>query len=145
MSTIRITKEFTFDMAHALAYYDGKCSHIHGHTYFLSVTVSGKPVAEPGGKTGMVMDFADLKEIVQKEILNVFDHSVVLWEEDTRFEFLSNVPRVHLAPYQPTCENLLIDFVTRLRRNFKDELTLCCVVLRETPTSYASWHLKDND
>lgn len=145
MSTIRLTKEFTFDMAHVLANYDGKCSHMHGHTYFLSVTVLGRPVVQPGAKTGMVMDFGDLKEIVQREILNVFDHSTVLWEADVRFDSLRELPNVHIAPYQPTCENLLVDFVTRLKRNFTNGVTLCCVVLRETPTSYASWYAKDND
>lgn len=145
MGTIQITKEFTFDMAHALANYEGKCSHIHGHTYFLSVTVSGKPITGKGGKTGMVMDFSDLKELVKKEVLDTFDHSIVLWEEDSRFNSLSDLPRVHVVPYQPTAENLLLDFVSRLRRNFNDGVVLRCVMLRETPTSCASWHSYEND
>lgn len=46
MSIIRVTKEFRFEMAHALFGYDGPCKDIHGHSYKLSVTVSGKPVAD---------------------------------------------------------------------------------------------------
>lgn len=143
MSTIRITKEFTFDMAHALAHYDGKCKNIHGHTYRLCVTISGKPVAK-GTKAGMVMDFSDLKEIVSREILEPFDHSLALSQDDERFADFHGAPKVHLTPYQPTCENLLVDFVSRLNRNFTDGVSLKTVVLHETPTSYASWHAEDN-
>lgn len=143
MSTIRITKEFSFDMAHALANYEGKCSHVHGHTYSLSVTISGKVSSDVSAKPGMVMDFSDLKEVVQNEIIKPFDHSLLIWKEDHRFEPLSQFPRVHLTPYQPTCENLLMDFVTRLRRGLRATL-LHSVMLRETPTSYATWCVDDN-
>src|SRR5665648_247887 len=78
-SVIRVTKEFTFEMAHALWNYDGPCRNVHGHSYRLFVTISGVPVEEPGNpKNGMVIDFSDLKYIVKKEIVNVFDHAVAV-------------------------------------------------------------------
>jgi 6-pyruvoyltetrahydropterin/6-carboxytetrahydropterin synthase len=146
MSVVRVTKEFSFDMAHVLADYEGKCNNIHGHTYQLSVTVSGKPIPpNVDDITGMVIDFSDLKNIVVNEIIDTFDHALVVWFGDDRFRKLSQYPRVLFTPYQPTCENLLIDFVERLRRIFNEQVRLKCVVLRETPTSYASWYAEDND
>ena len=68
---IRITKEFKFEMAHALMGYDGLCRNIHGHSYGLNVTVAGYPIDEEGHpKLGMVMDFGDLKKIVRKAIVD---------------------------------------------------------------------------
>jgi len=63
MSKIRITKEFRFEMAHALLGYDGMCSNIHGHSYQLSVTLIGETLNNTSDpKNGMVMDFGDMKE-----------------------------------------------------------------------------------
>ena len=76
---IRITKEFKFEMAHALHAYDGLCKNIHGHSYRLWVTVKGKVKNDHGHtKDGMVMDFGGLKEIVKPEIVDKYDHSLVL-------------------------------------------------------------------
>ena len=76
---IRVTKQFTFDMAHALYGYDGPCKNIHGHTYKLSVTLKGKVIENPNHpKNGMVIDFTDFKRIVADNIVSVFDHSLVL-------------------------------------------------------------------
>ena len=78
MSKIRITKQFTFETGHALYGYDGKCKNVHGHSYKLSVTVIGEPITDMGNaKLGMVIDFGDLKKIVNREIVNVFDHATV--------------------------------------------------------------------
>ena len=64
---IRVTKEFTFEMAHVLWNYDGPCKNVHGHSYRLFVTLSGFPADNPDNpKNGMVMDFSDLKSIVKK-------------------------------------------------------------------------------
>ena len=61
---IRVTKVFTFDMAHALFGYDGPCKNIHGHTYELSVTLKGKVLQENNHpKDGMVIDFTDFKQL----------------------------------------------------------------------------------
>ena len=70
MSKIRITKKFRFEAAHALYGYDGKCKNIHGHNYKLFVTVIGVPVNDnSNAKEGMVMDFGDLKKIVNTQII----------------------------------------------------------------------------
>jgi len=66
---IEVTKEFTFDAAHHLTKYYGKCERLHGHTYKLRVTVNGE-IQE----NGMVIDFVILKRIVKKHILKHLDH-----------------------------------------------------------------------
>ena len=68
MTVIRLTKEFSFEAAHALDGYDGPCREIHGHSYRLFVTVKGCPAAGEGDpKCGMVMDFGVLKRIVNED------------------------------------------------------------------------------
>ena len=64
-----VSKDFTFDAAHFLTKYHGKCEHLHGHTYKLRVTVEGKVQAN-----GLVIDFVILKKIVKEQILNKYDH-----------------------------------------------------------------------
>ncbi|MDB9961658.1 6-carboxytetrahydropterin synthase, partial [Oceanihabitans sp.] len=89
MSSIRITKQFSFETGHALYGYDGKCKNVHGHSYRLYVTVIGNPISDASNvKFGMVIDFSDLKKIVKEEIVNIFDHATV---------FNKNTPHVELA------------------------------------------------
>jgi len=65
MSIIRITKEFQFEMAHALLGYDGPCKNIHGHSYQLKVTVKGVVKENTSDSDeGMVIDFGVIKKIV---------------------------------------------------------------------------------
>lgn len=144
---IRITKDFNFEMGHALDHHDGKCKHLHGHTYHLSVTVLGEP--NPESKvtdSGMVIDFSELKKIVQSEIIEIYDHSLVLHKESA---YLSNMDawphreRLHLKDYQPTCENLLNEFVNLLLPHFSSQTELIKVKLQETTTSYAEWLASD--
>jgi len=71
MPKVRVTKEFRFEMAHALWNYDGKCANIHGHSYILQVTVIGEPISDENSpKYGMLIDFGDLKKIVNDAIVN---------------------------------------------------------------------------
>ena len=65
-----IIKKFSFDAAHYLPSYEGKCERLHGHTYLLNVKVDGTPDEE-----GMVFDFIKLKQIVNEKVIERFDHS----------------------------------------------------------------------
>lgn len=145
---VRVTKKFTFDMAHALYGYDGPCKNIHGHTYHLSVTLIGTPIQDNGDvKLGMVVDFGDLKKIVKDNILEIYDHALVLNENApySKSEVISNeFEKVILVPYQPTCENLLLSFVESLKPLFSKEMALVSIRLEETPTSFAEWNVGDN-
>ncbi len=143
MAKIRLTKEFRFEMAHALYNYDGLCKNIHGHSYILQVTVIGEPVAENNSpKLGMVMDFGDLKAIVNHEIVNDLDHSVVVSNKvsaDLLKQMGQMTERYFIMDYQPTCENMLIDFAARLQNSLPERVKLFSLKLHETANSFAEW------
>jgi len=143
---IRITKEFKFEMAHALHGYDGLCKNIHGHSYKLWVTVKGEVKNDSGNpKDGMVLDFDVLKSIVKPEIINKYDHSLVLNANSPHSEIdLSAFEKVFFLPYQPTSENLVMDFALKIKSKLPQEIELYKVVLSETATSFAEWNSQDN-
>jgi len=127
MEPVIVVKEFTFDSAHRLdnPYLDpkvsaelfGKCFELHGHTYHLFVAVKGS-VNE---RSGMVINFVDLKKIVTNEIINVLDH-----------KYLNEVGE--LKGIVVTCENMLIWMWEKLVNAIPNLYEL---KLYETPTSYA--------
>ncbi len=149
MNTIRITKEFSFETGHALYGYDGKCKNVHGHSYKLSVTVIGIPISNPGEvKLGMVIDFGDLKKIVKEEIVDPFDHATVFNKNTPHIELARELEnrghKIILADYQPTSENMVIDFAERISSKLPETIKLHSLKLRETQTAYAEWYASDN-
>ena len=143
---IRITKEFKFEMAHALHGYDGLCKNIHGHSYRLWVTISGEIKNEKGHKKdGMVLDFDSIKKIIKQAIIEKYDHSLVLNANSPHAEIdLSAFEKVFYLPFQPTSENLVNDFAKLIKSNLPENVELLKVVLSETATSFAEWNLEDN-
>lgn len=148
MNNVRITKEFVFDMAHALHNYDGLCRNIHGHTYRLCVTLLGKPIDDPNNvKLGMVMDFGELKRIVKEPLVEKFDHALVLNTTHNlaqRLEGIQDYNKIIELPFQPTCENLIIHFAQEIIKRLPQEVRLHSLRLYETPTSFAEWFASDN-
>ena len=148
MSKIRLTKEFHFEMAHLLWNYDGPCKNIHGHSYKLFVTVIGKPIDDISNpKYGMLIDFTDLKNIVNSKITYLFDHAFVLMK-NKEFESVIENNKIFgkkiLLDYQPTSENLVIDFANRLKPYLPKNVKLHSLKLYETATSFAEWYAEDN-
>ena len=114
MAVMYVKKEFTFDAAHYLEKYHGKCERLHGHTYRLAITVKGEPDSE-----GMVMDFIELKEIVKEKVLSVLDHSCLN----------------DIIP-QPTTENVVLWIKERLKPAIKGKnCSLSEIQLWEGPGS----------
>lgn len=148
-SIIRVTKEFRFEMAHVLWNYDGPCRNVHGHSYRLFVTISGIPVHDPENvRNGMVIDFTDLKTLVTKEILDVFDHAAVIpgfFDKEKSELFTQMMGNTVLVDYQPTCENLVTDFSQRILKHLPAGIKLHNLRLYETSTSFAEWYASDND
>lgn len=149
MSNIRITKQFTFETGHALYGYDGKCRNVHGHSYKLSVTVIGSPIQDANNvKFGMVIDFSDLKKIVVEEIVDQFDHATVFNKNtphvDLAKELADRGHHVILVDYQPTSENMVIDFAEKIKNRLPSSIKLFSLRLQETESSYAEWHQSDN-
>ena len=148
MKRIRVTKEFHFEMAHALWNYDGVCKHIHGHSYKLFVTIAGEPINDPSDpKLGMVLDFTDLKKVVKEPIVDKLDHSLVLNSaagENIPDDSNQMYKKVHLFDFQPTCENLVLYIVDIILPLLARGVELYSVRLCETASSFAEWYMVDN-
>ena len=149
MSNIRITKQFNFETGHALYGYDGKCRNVHGHSYKLSVTVIGRPITDTSHvKLGMVIDFGDLKKIVKEDIVDIFDHATVFNKNTPHVELAKELTdrghNVILAEYQPTSENMVIDFAAKIQSRLPKNISLFSLKLQETDTSFAEWYASDN-
>jgi 6-pyruvoyltetrahydropterin/6-carboxytetrahydropterin synthase len=145
---LRVSKIFEFETAHALWGYDGKCANIHGHSYVLTVSISGDVINDTNHvKNGMIMDFGDLKAIVKREIFDIYDHCLLV-RKDTPHAGYADVEtafkKVWLTDFQPTCENMLIDMVERIKSNLPKHISLKYVKLLETRSSYAEWFTEDN-
>ncbi len=148
MSTIRITKQFDFETGHALYGYDGKCKNVHGHSYKLSVTVIGTPISDSSHvKFGMVIDFSDLKKIVNSEIVDLFDHATVFNKNTPHIELAKELEKrdhdIILVDYQPTSEMMLVDFAEKIKKRLPENIKLHNLKLQETGTSHAEWHAED--
>jgi len=147
MAVIRITREFRFESAHALKGYDGPCRNVHGHSYELSVTVTGVPVTDENSpKLGMVMDFGDLKRLIQSSIIDPLDHTLVL-DSSQKDIIPTGEPfeNVVFVEFQPTSENLLLDFAVRIKQLLPPGITLHHLILRETASSFAEWFAEDQE
>jgi len=149
MSKIRITKQFSFETGHALYGYDGKCKNVHGHSYKLSVTVIGTPILDRNNvKFGMVIDFTDLKKIVKEEIVDQFDHATVFNKTTPHIELAKELKsrghHVILVDYQPTSENMVVDFSKRIISRLPENIRLFSLKLQETESSFAEWFASDN-
>ncbi|MDQ1909748.1 6-carboxytetrahydropterin synthase QueD [Paenibacillus sp. GD4] len=120
---VLVSKEFTFDSAHHLHCYEGKCQSLHGHTYKLQVVMRGKV-----DERGITIDFADIKRIAKERVIDRLDH-----------RYLNEV----LPPMNTTAENMVVWMYEQLEAALKDEglfpaIRLEEVRLWETPTSYAA-------
>lgn len=110
---IEITKKFTFEAAHQLKWHKGKCINLHGHTYKLRVSVNGEV-----NENGIIVDFTDLKEVVNSAVINKLDHT-----------FLNDIID------NPTAENLVV----WIWKQLKPKIHISEIRLYETPTSYATY------
>lgn len=144
------TKEFTWDMAHMLTDHEGLCQNLHGHTYKMLVTVSrsyGDSVIteEHHPANGMIVDFKELKGLVQEHIVKPLDHALVIngtITEGFEAELLELAhkyqKKVVVLSYRPTAENMAEAFFKLLQETFFNTgYNIVSLRLYETPTSYA--------
>ena len=146
---IRITKIFTFETAHVLYNYDGKCKNMHGHSYKLFVSVKGTPINDINNvKNGMVVDFGDIKRIVKEEIVDVWDHAVLLNALTPHKELGEDLAqkghKVIECNYQPTCENMLYEIAEKIKNKLPSHVQLAYLKLHETENSYGEWFAEEN-
>lgn len=134
-----LVTEMTFDAAHRLSNYEGKCKRIHGHTYKVLVEVSSDSLNE----WGAVMDFGDLKKIMNEKIDMVYDHKLLLFIDDPlNLEISKNMPKDWIVwmNTNTSAENIAKDIFTEIAIILKvthKNITLNKVAVYETPKNAA--------
>lgn len=120
---ITVTKQFEFEAAHCLENHPGKCKHLHGHSYKLEVEVAGEVLSE----TGMIIDFGDLKAIVNEQVVEKLDHRLL--------NEVFNFPA--------TAENMVKWIADQLEDRLAEysNVELVRVRLWETSSSYAEYYI----
>jgi len=153
---ITISKEIEFDAGHRVSTHGSKCKNPHGHRYKVRVTCEGPIINNPSRTDhGMLVDFGDLKKIMNEEIHDVLDHGFIVWCNDTIIRDMMDLRAYEqnwnyiIFPYMPTAENIARwswnQLRTRIESTFGSDLRLYEVAVWETPTSvayYTEW--KDN-
>ena len=122
---------------------------MHGHSYKLFVTVKGTPINDVEHvKNGMVVDFGDIKKIVKQEVIDVWDHAVLLNGLTPHRELGKDLEdkghKVIYCQYQPTCENMLYDIADKIKKHLPSNVQLAYLKLHETENSYGEWFAEEN-
>lgn len=129
--------EQSFDAAHFLKGYQGKCKNLHGHRWRVVVSVRGQALQASGPEAGMLLDFSTLKDAL-KDLTEEFDHALLLEEGSLRPETLAALEaeefRLVRLPFRTTAENLARYFYGRLREM---RLPVARVAVYETPANCA--------
>jgi len=138
---LRVTKIFRFETAHAISGYNGSCRNVHGHSYVLHVTVQqAQATTDFLPAPGFVMDFKDLKKIVNFAVVDRFDHCIILSEAYLETHpYLRQLPNLEIWPAEPTAENILLYVKDKLLQALPAEVKLYELKLYETADSYAEW------
>lgn len=139
---MRVCKQFTFDAAHMLSEHPGKCANLHGHTYKVEVIVYSEGYG--AGKSGILIDFADLSKVV-KSVIEPFDHAFIYEDipgDDSVERKILNIlvsagKRVATVYGPPTAENMALFFKDRIKVKLPEGILVGSVKVWETPTAYA--------
>ena len=131
----------SFDSAHFLAGYTGKCANIHGHRWKLEVTVGADTLCADGEKRGMLIDFSDLKAAVRR-LADSFDHTLLFESGSLQPATLAALREEGFSltelPFRPTAENLAHHFYEAL---LADGLPVSSVCVYETPENCAVYEV----
>ena len=132
----------SFDSAHFLAGYDGKCANIHGHRWKIEVIVSGDALTPDGDKRGMLIDFGDLKKIT-RSLADSFDHTLIYEKGSLRPATLEALSAEGFSltevPFRPTAENFARYFFGLLSA---EGLPVSSVTVWETPDNCAVYEVE---
>jgi 6-pyruvoyltetrahydropterin/6-carboxytetrahydropterin synthase len=136
---MKIAKEFRWEMGHRLPEHFGKCKNIHGHSYKMIVELSGEVNAE-----GMVLDFYDLKKIVNP-IVEKLDHSFLVYSRDE--EIIALLEKMDskkvIVGFQTTVENITRYFLGEISKNkFPTNISSLKVKVFETENVYAEEEIR---
>ena len=133
----QLTTHASFDSAHFLSGYEGKCRNLHGHRWKLEVTVSSEELVREGQIRGMIVDFGELKKDV-KNLADEFDHCLIIekgtLKEKTMEVLTEEEFKIIQVDFRPTAENFARYFYERMQKaGYKVSL----VKVYETPNNMA--------
>lgn len=130
----------SFDSAHFLAGYDGKCSNIHGHRWTVEVRIQGKELQQSGTQKGMLIDFGDIKKIV-RNLADEFDHALIYENGTLKISTVDALEsenfRLIKVNFRPTAENFAKYFYEILSVRFGSSADIADVTVYETPDNCA--------
>ena len=135
----KLKVEHSFDSAHFLYGYEGKCRNIHGHRWKIEVEIKSEKLVENGQLRGMIVDFGDLKKDIKK-ILDYYDHALIIEKGTLKNNTLNclleeNFKIIELE-FRPTAENFSYFFYNEIKNKgyFVDKVTVY-----ETPNNSATY------
>ncbi|MCI8388147.1 MAG: 6-carboxytetrahydropterin synthase QueD [Clostridiales bacterium] len=131
----------SFDSAHFLQGYEGKCANIHGHHWMIEVKIAGESLQDTGTKRGMLIDFGDLKKAV-RELADSYDHALIYEEDSLKPATVAALKseNFHLIPikFRPTAENFARCFYETLHNK---AFPVSSVTVYETPDNCAVYEV----
>ncbi|MDE6657789.1 MAG: 6-carboxytetrahydropterin synthase QueD [Oscillospiraceae bacterium] len=131
----------SFDSAHFLAGYQGKCANLHGHHWILEVCIQNENLQTQGEKKGMLLDFGDFKKIV-RTVANDFDHALIYEQNSLKSTTVLALQEENFklipVPFRPTAENFAKYFFELF---CKQDLPVHTVTVYETPDNCAVYQL----
>ena len=145
----RIRRWVETDTGHRVPNHKSKCRHMHGHRYRWEAELEGDIVTHSGAsEEGMLMDFSDVSDILNKHIHDVVDHAFIVFEGDreaiTALSHMGDEHRTLIVPFVPTAENLakwaFEQVELHIASSYGNSLKLHAFHVRETPKSWASWY-----
>lgn len=131
--------EHSFDAAHFLSGYEGKCSNLHGHRWKVIIKVKSLNLQEDKQQKGMVVDFGKLKSDLKEEV-DYFDHKLIMEENTLKVETVKALKKegfqmIELS-FRPTAENLAKYFFKKMEGKGYDVKS---ATVFETPNNCASY------
>ncbi len=135
-----VSKRVAFDAAHLLTGHGGHCRNLHGHTYQVTVELGNVPPI-PGQPEDMVMDFKEVKQVLNEEIVSCCDHTFLCnttseVERDIAATLRKHGLRVYELPHRSTSELLARHFYEKIAAR---GLPVTAVSVSETPDSCATY------
>lgn len=135
----KLTTEGSFDAAHFLAGYEGKCKNIHGHRWRVVATIAGEQLKNDQAQRGMLVDFGDLKKDL-KQLLRKLDHSLIIEKDSLKQKTMEALKeedfKLVVVDFRPTAENFSKYFYGQLKEM---GYLVSVVQVYETPNNCASY------
>ena len=133
-----VAKDFKWEAAHRLPWHKGKCKHLHGHSYRMTVELEGEPNSQ-----GLVIDFNDIKSMIEPHIQEL-DHTTIISANDAELKqvFDEKNWKYYLLAQDSTAENLCAHFMRAILERDSailkaNSIHAIGIKIAETATAYA--------